>query len=84
MNIPPRMYARPGWSMKNGIMETWIEHHPGSRPFGWYLSVGVPQFCRRLVQQFVPIVREGWLQVHGILHTWHLPAGRRSRNNLID
>jgi hypothetical protein len=56
------------------ILETWIDHFPGSRPFGWYLAVGVPRFGeRRLLEDRMrlPCWRENSSH-HGILNIYSI------------
>ena len=50
------------------LLEAWVGVHPGSRPFGWYLCIGVPEFGeRRLICEMTPEYRRNSSH-HGVLN----------------
>jgi hypothetical protein len=52
------------------ILETWIDHFPGSRPFGFYLCAGVPEFGERQVVGDLTQEARETISRYGVLHTF--------------
>jgi hypothetical protein len=51
------------------LLDAWVERHPGSRPFGWHLCVGVPEFGeRRVLDLRFPVALEN-CRYYGVLNT---------------
>jgi hypothetical protein len=49
------------------ITEHWIQEHPGTRPYGWWLCVGIPKYGERPI---VKAVVSGEIEKpHGFRHT---------------
>ena len=45
---PTREILSQAWKESGDeILTAWIEEHPGTRPFGWWLFVGVPTYGER-------------------------------------
>jgi hypothetical protein len=69
--------VRAAWEQHaEWLLEAWIERHPGSRPFGWYLCVGVPEFGERRALEnamWPPCLDKGR---HGIANKFTIPPSQ--------
>lgn len=78
---------RSAWSIHGDtITSEWVAHHPGSRPFCWFLFVGYPQFGpRRTTKYFRRIepYRAAWAR-WGILCVDLLPPVLESQTEYLD
>lgn len=67
------------------LTREWIADHPGSRPFCWYVFVGVPTWGERQTTRFFqPLApyRENWL-TWGILHTHLVPPAQEGEDEYL-
>jgi hypothetical protein len=68
------------------ITAEWIAEQPGTRPFGWWLFVGVPKYGERRTTQWWKPMHEEFRAAHctyGILDTHYFPRCQEAERDYL-